>query len=169
MSIDPKSQSAKLESVGHFKSIAEDGQAVGGRVEEKTDGAREALALARIVEPGTVHARSLAGSPIGGSPSGLEAALVTFLQSKTSGSFVPVERRIFLTMAESADFSGLPVVFLRRLIACGKLKALKTGAGWRVPRTEIEKLSGTLMNPPEELTEHEIRDMELNRRRRREG
>jgi excisionase family DNA binding protein len=70
-------------------------------------------------------------------------------------------------MAESADFSGLPVVLLRRLIASGKLKALRTGAGWRVPRAEIERLSGTLTDT-HDLTEHEIRDMEMNRRRRRE-
>lgn len=69
-------------------------------------------------------------------------------------------------MAESAEFSGLPAVFLRRLIASGKLKALKTGAGWRISRAAIEKLSGTLTEMPEDLTEHELRDMEINRRRR---
>jgi excisionase family DNA binding protein len=98
----------------------------------------------------------------------LEAALLAFLESKSAGSVVPLERKLFLTMAESAEFSGLPVVFLRRLIASGKLKALKTGAGWRVSRADIERLSGTLTETSQGLTEHELRDMELNRRRRQQ-
>jgi excisionase family DNA binding protein len=118
------------------------------------------VALARIVEPSLVPARS------GVAPGALEAALVAFLQSKTPGSLVPVERRIFLTMSESAEFSGLPVAFLRRLIASGKLKALKTGAGWRISRVELEKASEGLTDTPEDLSEHELRDLELNRLRR---
>ena len=97
---------------------------------------------------------------------GLEAALVEFLQSKTAGSVVPVEHRMFLTMAECAEYSGLPAAFLRRLIESGKLKALKTGAGWRVARVELEKLAGALTEIPADPTEHELRDLELNRRRR---
>ena len=126
----------------------------------ETANRRTSTALARVVEP------SLASVRPGGTLSGLEGAFLAFLQSKTPSSLVPVERRIFLTMAESAEFSGLPVAFLRRLIASGKLKALRTGAGWRVSRVEIEKLPGTLTDKPEELSEHELRDMEVNRRRR---
>jgi excisionase family DNA binding protein len=117
---------------------------------------RASVALARIVEPGGVPTR----------PGGLEAALVAFLQSKTAGSLVQVERRLFLTMTECAEYSGLPAAFLRRLIASGKLKALKTGAGWRISRAELEKLSGTLTEIPPDPTEQELRDLELNRRRR---
>jgi excisionase family DNA binding protein len=122
------------------------------------DPAEPTVALARIVEPNLIPAR--------GAPSGLEAAFLAFLQSKTPSSLVPVERRIFLTMAESAEFSGLPAALLRTLIASGKLKALKTGAGWRISRVDLEKLSGTLTETPEDITEHELRDLEVNRRRR---
>jgi excisionase family DNA binding protein len=163
MSTDAKGQSGRPETVGHSKSIAEDGKGARNRTEEKIKDSPGSVAVARIVEHNLDHGRS-----VGRSPSGIEAALLAFLQSKTSRSLVPVERRLFLTMAESSDFSGLPVVFLRRLIASGKLKALKTGAGWRVPRIEIEKLSGTLTDTQEDLTEHETRDMEMNRRRRQE-
>ena len=100
------------------------------------------------------------------SPGALEAALVSFLEAKTSGTAVPVERRVFLTMAEAAEFSGLPASFLRRLIVTGQLKALKTGAGWRVSRAGIERLSDTVSEVPGELTEHELRDLEINRKRR---
>jgi excisionase family DNA binding protein len=117
--------------------------------------------LARLVEP------ILAPSRPAGAPSGLEGAFLAFLQSKTSNGSVPVERRIFLTLSESAEFSGLPMAFVRRLIASGKLKALKTGSGWRVSRAEMEKVALKLTEPPEELTDHELRDMEANRRRRK--
>lgn len=121
---------------------------------------RASVALTRIVEPTPVPARS------GGAPSSLEAAFLAFLQSKTPSSLVPVERRMFLTMTECAEYSGLPVAFLRKLIASGKLKALKTGAGWRVARVELEKLSETLTNLPPDPTEQELRTLEENRRRR---
>lgn len=118
------------------------------------------VALARLNEP--VPASPGPGAAL----SALESAFLAFLQSKIPGAVVPVERRIFLTMPEAAEFSGLPTAFLRGLIASGKMKALKTGAGWRIPREQIESLSKTLTQTPELLDEHEIRDMEANRRRR---
>lgn len=118
------------------------------------------VSLARVVEPAMVPARR------DGAQGALEAAFLTFLQSKNSSSLVPVDRRVFLTMAESAEFSGLPTAFLRRLMASGKLKAVKTGSGWRISRAGLEGLSGTLTDTPETLSEHTLRDMELNRRRR---
>ena len=142
------------------ESIADYRQRAGDSIQEETAGPRASVALARVVEPSLVPAR------FGGAPVGLEAAFLTFLQSKAASSGVPVERRLFLTVAESAEFAGLPVAFMRRLIACGKLKALKTGAGWRVSRVELEALSETLTNVPEDLEEHALRDIEENRRRR---
>ena len=118
------------------------------------------LALARIAQP------ELASVPAGPALSALEAAFLAFLESKTATTAVFAERPIFLTIAEAKEFSGLPVAFLRKLIGSGKLKALKTGAGWRISRLEIEKLSGTLTNQPEEMSEHELRDIEMNRLRR---
>jgi excisionase family DNA binding protein len=101
----------------------------------------------------------------------LEAAFLTFLQSKAApATGVPLERRLFLNVDEAAEFSGLPAVFLRRLIKTDKLKALKTGSGWRIPRAELERLAGTLAaaaEGPRQFTEHELRDMELNRLRRK--
>ncbi|MGA2711782.1 MAG: helix-turn-helix domain-containing protein [Bryobacteraceae bacterium] len=142
------------------KPIAECRQAPGDSAAEEMAHPVASVALARIEEPSLVSARS------GGAPGALEAAFLAFLQSKTPSSLVPVERRIFLTMSESAEFSGLPVAFLRRLIASGKLKALRTGAGWRVSRLELERASGTLTDTPEDLAEHELRDLEVNRLRR---
>ena len=98
----------------------------------------------------------------------LETAFLAFLQSKTSTAIVPVERRIFLTITEAAEYTGLPAGFLRKLRSSGQLKALKTGAGLRFRRTDLEGLA-SLADPPaskEELDDHVLRDLELNRRRR---
>jgi excisionase family DNA binding protein len=123
--------------------------------------ARGSLVVARVVEP------ILPQSSPTVALRGLEAAFLAFLQSKVSSSVVPIEHRLFLNLAECSEFSGLPVAFLKRLIASRKLKALKTGSGWRISRAELEKVSALLSDPPEELSEHEIRDMELVRQRRR--
>jgi excisionase family DNA binding protein len=110
--------------------------------------------------------------------SGLEAAFLTFLQASlleprqvavSLPPGVPVERRIFLSLAESAQFSGLPAGYLRKLMAEGMVKAVRTGAGWRIPRTELERLAETLTKAPpvlEELSEAQERDLEMNKLRR---
>lgn len=142
------------------ESIAECRQAPGNSTREEMAHPRVSVALSRIVEPSSAPVRF--GATLGA----LEEAFLAFLQSKTPGSSVPIERRIFLTISESAEFSGLPVAFLRRLIASGKLKALRTGAGWRVSRSELEKASETLTHTREELAEDALRDLEVNRLRR---
>ncbi|MGD1069252.1 MAG: helix-turn-helix domain-containing protein [Bryobacteraceae bacterium] len=120
--------------------------------------------LVRVMPPELVAHRDAASNA-------LEVAFLAFLQSKAAPSTaVPLERRLFLNVDEAAEFSGLPAVFLRRLIKADKLKALKTGSGWRIPRAELERLAGTLAaaaEGPRQFTEHELRDMELNRLRRK--
>lgn len=102
---------------------------------------------------------------------GLEAAFVAFLQSKSGGdvAVVPVERRVFLTVSESVDFTGLPLSFLRRLIADGTIKAFRAGRAWRIPRTELEGLPQKLAlreTRIDELPEEEARELELKKLRR---
>ncbi len=53
---------------------------------------------------------------------------------------VRVAERLFLTIPEAADYSGLPQAHLRRLMTEGKITALKTGSGWRIRRVDLEKL-----------------------------
>jgi len=55
-------------------------------------------------------------------------------------SDVRLAERLFLTISEAAEFSGLPKVHLRRLLAAGTLQALKTGRGWRVRRHNLEDI-----------------------------
>ena len=141
------------------ESVAEYQQGPCDPAREEMESPFRSVALARVVEPSLVPAHF-------GAPNGLEAAFLSFLQSRIPSSPVPIERRLFLKVAEAAAFSGLPVGFLRQLIASGKLRALKTGGGWRISRVELEKLPGTLREAPDGLEEHQQRDMEVNRRRR---
>jgi len=106
---------------------------------------------------------------------GMETAFLSFLQSlvvsASATQQVPAERRIFLTIAESAELSGLPVRFLRRLMRDGTLKAVRVGAGWRIPRTELESLGEKLAavqapDTRQELSEAEQRDLAINKLRR---
>jgi excisionase family DNA binding protein len=120
-------------------------------------------ALAKIPEPSNVPAPANPASA-------LEAAFLAFLQSKTTpAALAPWEKRIFLTLAEAVEFTGLPASFLRRQIELEKLKAVRTGAGWRIARTALENLPDALAGlsaQPEQLSEHILRDIELNRLRR---
>jgi excisionase family DNA binding protein len=127
------------------------------------EGPAAGQAVVKVTDPVTLSAR-------GGASSALEAAFLAFLQSKAAPTaVVPFERRIFLSVAEAAEFSGLPLSFVRGLIASGKLKAFRTGSGWRIPRQALEALPDALTNPTaplEDISEHELRDIELNRLRR---
>ena len=111
----------------------------------------------------------------------LDPAVLSLLQSLVSNAVenqavsnqkVPVERRIFLTLAESAELSGLSAGFLKSLIHEGRLKAIRAGTRWRIPRAELEALADRLTQapPPElrtqQLSEAEERDLEMNRLRR---
>jgi excisionase family DNA binding protein len=124
----------------------------------------KSVAVSRVVTrvPKTSVVTSTSGA------AALETAFLAFLQSKTSTAIVPVERRIFLTIAEAAEYTGLPAGFLRKLRASGQLKALKTGAGLRFRRTDLDGLASLADAPAtkDELDDHMLRDLELNRRRR---
>ena len=52
---------------------------------------------------------------------------------------VPVEQKIFLTLKEADDYSGLPKAWLLRDIKSGKLQAIKAG-GWRIRRSALDHL-----------------------------
>ena len=115
---------------------------------------------------------SMRGARIGA----LDPAVLTLLESlvanAVSNQKVPIERRIFLTLAESAELSGLSAGFLRRLIRDGTIKAIRAGARWRIPRAELESLADKLTKPlaparrTEQLSDAEERDLEINRLRR---
>lgn len=54
------------------------------------------------------------------------------------------ELRPWLTLAQAADYSGLPESFLRRLVKSGKLPALEVGDShghWRIARRDLDALT----------------------------
>lgn len=56
---------------------------------------------------------------------------------------VPIERKLFLTVAESVEYSGLTGSYLRRLIRGGQLAAIKNG-GYKIKRIDLEKIGGAI-------------------------
>src|SRR5262245_30029428 len=50
-----------------------------------------------------------------------------------------VYTKLFLTLEEAADVSGLPLAYLRRRVREGTLPAIKSG-GWRIRRRDLEGL-----------------------------
>ena len=52
---------------------------------------------------------------------------------------VRITERLFLTVDEAAEYSGLPKSYIREQIAAGKF-GMRTGGGWRIRRADLEKL-----------------------------
>jgi len=77
------------------------------------------------------------------SPTEFLQALFAALQTASENSenrSVRITERLFLTIPEAAEYSGLPQAHLRRLMTDGTLTGLKTGSGWRIRRADLEKL-----------------------------
>jgi excisionase family DNA binding protein len=70
----------------------------------------------------------------------IAAAAAGGSESSQNRSEVRIAERLYLTIPEAANFSGLPQAHLRRLMKDEKLEALRTGAGWRIRRSDLEKL-----------------------------
>jgi excisionase family DNA binding protein len=54
-----------------------------------------------------------------------------------SGISVPITDKLYLTLREASELSGLPVGYIRAAMKDGKLKGIKTGAGWRLKRADL--------------------------------
>ena len=52
---------------------------------------------------------------------------------------VPLERKVFLNLAQASEYTGMPKGWLRRQIKSGELPAILSG-GWRIRRADLEKL-----------------------------
>jgi excisionase family DNA binding protein len=66
-------------------------------------------------------------------------ALVEALTSAGKAQTLTLETRLFLTLKEAAQVAGLPRAMIKRAIDAGKLKAVKTGSGWRVKSEDLSE------------------------------
>lgn len=101
------------------------------------------VAAAAAAGAGQSTTADLARVPAGNVVERLFHALANSAESGSQNSQthqVRVAERLFLKIPEASAYSGLPQAHLRTLIGEGKLTALKTGAGWRIRRTDLEKL-----------------------------
>lgn len=67
---------------------------------------------------------------------------VAALPQSETASVIPPTSRPWLTVAEAADYSGLPASFLVHLVETGKLAALdvgvRPGGRWRIARRDVD-------------------------------
>ena len=81
------------------------------------------------------------GTKVPALSSGAAEQFVMALRTLGKRSEVRLAERLFLTVPEASEYSGLPQTHLRRLMKDGGLKALKTGGGWRIARVHLEQLA----------------------------
>ena len=63
-------------------------------------------------------------------------SLVTVTRENRS---VPIHCKLFLSLNEAKEFSGLPRAFIKEAINSGELEASIIGRGWRIKRAELER------------------------------
>lgn len=74
-------------------------------------------------------------------PQDLMQILATIMSSQNSERCsVRIPEKVYLSITEASQFTGLPQADLRRRMQAETLPALKTGAGWRLKRTDLERL-----------------------------
>jgi excisionase family DNA binding protein len=78
--------------------------------------------------------------PAAGRPQSPLDALAALAGMMRPPDRVRVSERLFLTVDEAVEYSGLPQSHLRQLLKSGRLAGMKTGAGWRIRRADLEKL-----------------------------
>lgn len=76
-----------------------------------------------------------------------QAAAVSILEAMARmapQAVVSLPNRLTLTVKETSELSGLPLATIKRALAAGELRAIKTGKGFRIRQTDlhayIEKL-----------------------------
>lgn len=73
--------------------------------------------------------------------------LAALQQGEPASVIPPTPQRPWLTIAEAADYSGLPESFLHSLVTDGKLAALdvgvRAGGRWRIARRDIDAISAS--------------------------
>jgi hypothetical protein len=64
--------------------------------------------------------------------------------------FVPISRKLFLTIAEAVAYSGLSDTLLRRSLHAGILAGMRDG-GWKIWREDLERFCRDTARPPQQL------------------
>lgn len=66
------------------------------------------------------------------------------LDSKNSQSFVPLDKKLTLSLSEASLLAGLSISFLRNSIRLGYLIASKRGNSWNIKRSDLDLFVNSL-------------------------
>lgn len=70
----------------------------------------------------------------------LQAIAAIAAGSQNSQNTVRIAEKLYLTLDQAAQLSGLPRSYIRAQMSAGALAAIKTGAGWRIKRADLAAL-----------------------------
>jgi excisionase family DNA binding protein len=68
----------------------------------------------------------------------VQAAFASSNLPKQDAPVTDLAAKLMLSRDEAARLAGLPATMIRAAIEAKKLKAIKTGAGWRIKRADLE-------------------------------
>lgn len=69
---------------------------------------------------------------------GVVERIATLLENNSNKTFVPIESKLTLSLAQAVELSGLSRNWLLQAIKLNELKAIKRGKGWNIKRTDLE-------------------------------
>ena len=101
----------------------------------------ETVDVQPFVPPPPQESKSLARVPSQASQASQDGVklLAQLLGDRVASSqSVPLKQKVFLNLAESSEYMGMPKAWLLRQIKSGKVKAILAG-GWRIRRVDLEK------------------------------
>ena len=98
----------------------------------------ETVEVQPFVPPPPQESKSLARVPSQASQDGVKLLAQLLGDRVASSQSVPLKQKVFLNLAESSEYMGMPKAWLLRQIKSGKVKAILAG-GWRIRRVDLEK------------------------------
>jgi hypothetical protein len=101
---------------------------------------------AEIPDPAPRKPGEVSGPHASSQPSRTLAALADLLRDSPAAGSIAHPARLWLTLEESAEYSGLPASVLSGFIGDGKLSAMnvgrRRGGQWRIRRLDLEQFAG---------------------------
>jgi excisionase family DNA binding protein len=95
-----------------------------------------------LIRPGSSPATAaplvVTGGATDGATGDVTKRMLAAFEAMARTPISDLSAKMMLSRGEAARLSGLPLSMIKEAVASGKLKAMRTGAGWRVKREHVE-------------------------------